>query len=147
MPLFVLRHAFRIDEIISLFLVLFQADAVDLVETVLLENFRRPPGARSAVSSDDDENVPGDLREACFELGDGDVDVAGDGAEFLDFAAFANVEEKELHLLGEQPFEFIGRDVLGLRCGGVLGRATGKGERGEKETSRHNPRVTRDFLE
>lgn len=147
MTLFVLRHAFRVNEVIAFLLIVFQADAVNLVETVLLEDFRRPPGARSAVSSDDDENVPWDLREAGFELGDGDVDMAGDGAEFLDFAAFADVEEEEFDLLGEQPLEFIGGEVLGLWFGGVLGRAAHKGKRGEKDTSRHNPRVTRDFLE
>lgn len=110
---------FAADEWFFLFAPVLEAAGGGDFVTGFGEHVRGTRGATTAVSSGEDGFVLGDFGEAFFEIGEGDVDVALEGAELFDFLGIADVEEEEVGLFLDEFFEFVG--VGDFADGGVLG--------------------------
>jgi hypothetical protein len=75
-------------------LIFFQpTGGVDL-KSVFFQQLRGPRGSAPTVSGGQDRAVLGQFVEAFFEIFDGNVGVAGQGAEFLNFLGAAHVQKE-----------------------------------------------------
>ena len=86
-------------------------------------------GSSTAVSSGDNQLVFGDLGKAPLELTQGDIDVAWNGAEFLEFFGLANIEEEEVFLLLQE----LGQLLVTERFGVLAAQEPGGGRDGKQD--------------